>query len=284
LVARNDPTRDRLVPGLGVPGPRIVDFAPVLVLRKWNINDAVNTLLDACERALGAAVEIEFAATLDDAEESARVGFLQVRPLVVAAEQVEVSAEDLQRPDALVSSDAVDSSGGAPPRSGSVAERNTAAADASAPYVLIGFGRWGTSDPWLGIPATWPQVAGARVIVEATLPGFGVELSQGSHFFHNISSAGVGYFSVRESHGRIDWAWLDGGLRSPRARSSGTSDSRHCSAFAWMGERPRDYHQIGPMARTDGSADRSWTRSASAPRTALPLQRSRCAQPPDDGA
>lgn len=229
LVASTyDPTRDRLVPGLGVAGARVVDFAPVLVLRTWNLNDAVNTLLEACERALGAAVEIEFAATLDDQSESARVGFLQVRPLVVAAEQVDVSADELDRAAVVISSDAVMGNGVVndirdvvyvrPDRfearhtrrvAQEVAERNLAAADASAPYILIGFGRWGTSDPWLGIPATWPQVAGAQVIVEATLPGFAVELSQGSHFFHNISSAGVSYFSVRESHGRIDWAWLE---------------------------------------------------------------------------
>ena len=228
VASTYDPTRDRLVPGLGVVGPRVIDFAPVLVLRKWNLNDAVNTLLEACERAVGAAVEIEFAATLDEENETAHVGFLQVRPLVVAAEQIEVSAEELGRPDALITSDAVMGNGAIDdirdivyvrpdrfePRHSrrvalEVAERNLAAADAAAPYILIGFGRWGTSDPWLGIPATWPQVAGARVIVEATLPGFAVELSQGSHFFHNISSAGVSYFSVRESHGRIDWAWLD---------------------------------------------------------------------------
>jgi hypothetical protein len=229
LVASTyDATRDRLVPGLGVAGARVVDFAPVLVLRKWNLNEAVTMLLEACERALGAAVEIEFAATLDEASESARVGFLQVRPLVVAAEQVEVSHDAMDADDVLIASDAVMGNGAMddirdvvyvrPDRFEArytrqvaleVAERNLAAADASARYILIGFGRWGSSDPWLGIPATWPQVAGAKVIVEATLPGFSVELSQGSHFFHNISSAGVSYFSVRESHGRIDWARLE---------------------------------------------------------------------------
>jgi hypothetical protein len=229
LVASTyDPTRDRIVPGLGVPGPRVIDFAPVLVLRTWNVNDAVNRMLDACERAVGAAVEIEFAVTLDPESERARVGFLQVRPLVVAAEQVDVSAEELERPDAVIASDSVMGNGVIEdirdivyvrperfdPRHSrriamEVADRNLAAAESARPYVLIGFGRWGTADPWLGIPATWPQVAGARVIVEATRPGFAVELSQGSHFFHNISSAGVSYFSVRELHGRIDWDWLE---------------------------------------------------------------------------
>lgn len=81
---------------------------------------------------------------------------------------------------------------------------------AGRPYLLIGFGRWGSSDPWLGIPVTWPQISGARVIVEATLPDMHVDASQGSHFFHNMISFHVPYFTVRHTHGgRIDWAWLE---------------------------------------------------------------------------
>ena len=63
-------------------------------------------------------------------------------------------------------------------------------------YLLIGFGRWGSSDPWLGIPVEWSQISGAGAVVEATLPEMNVDLSQGSHFFHNISSFQVSYFSV----------------------------------------------------------------------------------------
>jgi hypothetical protein len=81
----------------------------------------------------------------------------------------------------------------------------------SRPYLLIGFGRWGSSDPWLGIPVNWGQICGAKVIVEATLPSMAVEASQGSHFFHNITSFEVSYFAVShfEKPG-IDWKWLDG--------------------------------------------------------------------------
>jgi pyruvate phosphate dikinase-like enzyme len=228
LVASTyDVARDRLVPGISVRGPRVVDFAPILSLRRWPLHEAVNVLLDACERTSGAAVEIEFAATLDEESDTAQVGFLQVRPLVVAAAQIDVLAADLERADAVVASDAVMGNGACddirdviyvrPDRfearhsraiAREVEARNRAVADAGARCVLIGFGRWGTSDPWLGIPVTWAQVSAARVIVEATLAGFAAELSQGSHFFHNISSAGVMYFSVREAHGRIDWPWL----------------------------------------------------------------------------
>ncbi|MFC1661263.1 hypothetical protein ACFL3S_07385, partial [Gemmatimonadota bacterium] len=79
------------------------------------------------------------------------------------------------------------------------------------PYLLVGFGRWGSSDPWLGIPVTWSQVSGAKTIVEASLEKMNVEPSQGSHFFHNLSSFEVSYFTVRhEQKPGIDWEWLAG--------------------------------------------------------------------------
>ena len=73
---------------------------------------------------------------------------------------------------------------------------NRALVEAGRPYLLVGFGRWGSSDPWLGIPVRWDQISGARGIVEATLPQMNPEPSQGSHFFHNLSSFSVLYFTV----------------------------------------------------------------------------------------
>jgi hypothetical protein len=77
-------------------------------------------------------------------------------------------------------------------------------------YVLLGPGRWGTRDRWLGIPITWPQASYARVIVEYSLENFRVDASMGSHFFHNVTTMNIGYFSVRQdsSDGFIDWPWL----------------------------------------------------------------------------
>ena len=89
--------------------------------------------------------------------------------------------------------------------------------------MLIGFGRWGTSDPWLGVPVTWSQIAGARVIVEASLTGFVADPSQGSHFFHNITSRQVPYFTVKESVGDIlRWERLE-----ERAAAGETDFVRH---------------------------------------------------------
>ena len=79
------------------------------------------------------------------------------------------------------------------------------------PYILIGPGRWGSSDPALGIPVKWPQIAGARLIVETSIPGYRIEPSQGTHFFQNLTSFGVGYFTVDPSNGNgmYDLEYLD---------------------------------------------------------------------------
>ena len=95
-------------------------------------------------------------------------------------------------------------------------------------YLLIGFGRWGSSDPWLGVPVVWGQISGAQVIVEATMQKMNPELSQGSHFFHNLIGFQIPYLSVPHTGaGSIDWGWLEsqqtiretGFVRHVRARA-----------------------------------------------------------------
>jgi len=77
------------------------------------------------------------------------------------------------------------------------------------PFLLMGYGRWGTSDAWAGIPVDWGQISGAKVIVEAPLAGMNSELSQGSHFFHNVTGFGSIFFSAIFWWIPIDWKWLD---------------------------------------------------------------------------
>jgi hypothetical protein len=224
VASTYDPASDRITVGTGTQGPRVVTFAPVLVMNEPPLNELVRKLLGACERQLGAPVEIEFALTL----KPLRFGCLQVRPMVVSDEEINVTDADLRSPGAVVASERVMGNGviasildivyvkpeafeakHTPRVAQELETLNRRLLDESRPYLLIGFGRWGSSDPWLGIPVNWGQVSGARVIVEATLPTMDVELSQGSHFFHNITSFRVSYFSVR--HGgsaAIDWTWL----------------------------------------------------------------------------
>ncbi|MBI5501480.1 MAG: hypothetical protein HY907_14640 [Deltaproteobacteria bacterium] len=228
LVSTYDPESDRLVPGAGRDGPRLVDFAPILKLEELPLNGLLRRLLALSEDAVGGPVELEFAATLDVREGlRGAFGFLQVRPMAVSGEAVQVSEADLDRADAIVTSSSCLGNGtaevtdvvylkpdafeaGATPAIAVELERvNRALLDEGRRYLLIGFGRWGSSEPWLGVPVTWGQIAGVRAMVEATLPQMSPDLSQGSHFFHNLIGCGVFYLCVpRGGERRIDWDWL----------------------------------------------------------------------------
>jgi hypothetical protein len=218
---------DRLTMGIGGRGPRVLDFARLLRLREVPFNELVKKLLEICKEKVNAQVEIELAMIFEGARR-ARLGFLQVRPMVVSGELVEITSGELEQENLLVASDRVMGNGVienihdvvyVKPESfeakwtrriASELERiNASLLSDHRIYVLIGFGRWGSSDPWLGIPVEWGQICAARVIVEATLPTMNTEPSQGSHFFHNITAFRVGYLSVH--HDRrpgIDWEWL----------------------------------------------------------------------------
>ncbi len=216
-----------VVPGIGNPGPRVLDFAPLRLFRDVPLNDVVRRLLARCEEVVGTAVEIEFAADLHPKRGlPARLGFLQVRPMAVADGTVEIDDELMRGPGVVLASDAALGHGELadiedvvlvrPDRFDPAATREIAAEiegldvalrHAGRPYLLIGFGRWGSSDPWLGIPVDYGQIQGARVIVEATLPNMQPDPSQGSHFFQNLIAFHVLYLSVRDRT-RIDFAWL----------------------------------------------------------------------------
>ena len=92
-----------------------------------------------------------------------------------------------------------------------IGEFNKGLVAAQRHYMLVGPGRWGSSDPWLGIPVQWSQISGARIIVEASPPDLHAEPSQGSHFFQNITSLRIGYLTLPPHGGEcaLDWGWLD---------------------------------------------------------------------------
>lgn len=232
IASTYDLERDRVIPGIGAEGPRILNFSPMLVQEQFPLNEVVKAALKAAEHGADAKVEIEFALTLQGGllePLQARLGFLQVRPMLVSDQLVEVTAEDLSNTLALVASEMVMGNGIANDIQDVVFVRPECFSPAETPaialqlerinlelqaqhrrFLLIGFGRWGSSHPSLGIPVDWSQISGARAIVEATLQGMNVEVSQGSHFFHNLSSFGASYFMVRHG-GRhsINWDWLN---------------------------------------------------------------------------
>ncbi|MGD8376400.1 MAG: PEP/pyruvate-binding domain-containing protein [Acidobacteriota bacterium] len=235
LVASTyDPASDRLTPGTGRNGPRAITFAPLLLLQEYPVADLLRDVLRSCEDALGGPVELEFAMVLPRSRtDRVRLGLLQVRPMVGPEEAIEITPAELVAPDVLLASHKAMGNGARDEIrdivyvkpdtfkthhtraiAGEIERLNRELADAARPYLLIGFGRWGSADPWLGIPVVWSQIAGAAVIVEATLPSLNVEPSQGSHFFHNLAAFRVPYLHVHhEAAPSIDWERL--GRMSP---------------------------------------------------------------------
>jgi hypothetical protein len=185
-------------------------------------------------------VEIEFAVeSAASPGTPADFGFLQMRPMALTRELQELEIEDVKPEQALVRSSSVLGNGKMAhirdviavdhkrfDRSKSheiareVASLNARLLSAGIPYILIGLGRWGSADPWLGIPVTWEQISGARVIVESGLTDIKVTPSQGSHFFQNLTSFKIGYFTMNpeEGEGFLDWEWLDA---QPAAEDAG---------------------------------------------------------------
>ncbi len=221
---------DRIKMGILNPGPRILDFAHIVKGEMIPLTLLLKHLLRECAESFGTMVIIEFAMTwTKGAPPPAQFGFLQVRPMVVSDAHVHVAPEQLDGDNVIVASESTLGNGRIDDIRDIVfvkaevfntAHTRTIATDLEKinrmllaqrrSYILIGFGRWGSSDPSAGIPINFAQISGAKIIVEATLPGIEFMISQGSHFFHNITSFKILYFSVSHT-GRhmIDWAWLN---------------------------------------------------------------------------
>jgi len=223
------PQDDKIVFGIAEKGPRLIDFAPILKFDLIPLNKMLQTILKICEDTLERMVEIEFALTLDEKHGSpARFGFLQVRPMVVSEAKVDVSLTELIGERVLIASESAMGNGilenvrdvvyvkpekFSPNQTQVIAaqleEINSRLVASHDAYLLMGFGRWGSSDPQGGIPVKFGQICGAKAIVESTLPEMNFMLSQGSHFFHNITSFRVLYLSVPHwERYTIDWKWL----------------------------------------------------------------------------
>ena len=230
IASTYSPDNDRLSDGIGRPGVRVVTFAPILKHKLFPLSDLLARLLDFGEQGSSAPVEIEFAVNLAVPEgQRPEFGFLQLRPLAMAseAEELEIghvlSSQVVCRSDSVLGNGRIDNLFDAVvvdrdtfDRSRShevaseVARFNDMLQREGRPYLLIGVGRWGSNDPHLGIPVSWYEIAGARAIVESGFKDMQVTPSQGTHFFQNLTSCNVGYFTVNPEAGEgfIDWEWL----------------------------------------------------------------------------
>lgn len=226
VASTYDSANDRLLPGVHQKGPRVVDFAPLLEYDLLPVNEALLQLMELGERHYKSPVEIEFAVSLaqPNSGEKNRLGVLQIRPM-----KESTALPPLEMPDhrsLLVESHRCLGGGTYPPLQDiivmnqsdladskqcaiEIARLNQKLREAKTPYLLMGYGRWGSSDPWLGVPVNWSQICGARGIVEISPPERGIEFSQGSHFFHNLINLGIPYlFIPSHQQNQIDWTWL----------------------------------------------------------------------------
>ena len=221
---------DAVYDGVSRAGKRVVTFAPILKYKAFPLAEILDLLLEMGQWGMGVPVELEFAVNMNaPAGNRKDFALLQMRPLVISHEIEELDVDTKSKEDLICLSTQVLGNGAtngicdavivdiqnferskSRETASEISYLNSKLLESQTPYLLIGVGRWGSLDHWLGIPVTWDQISGASVIVEAGFKDLEVTPSQGSHFFQNITSFRVGYFtvSVFNKDSYIDWDWL----------------------------------------------------------------------------
>ncbi len=231
LASVYDPQNDQVTPGLDVYGPRILNFADILKYNYAPLAKTLEFILDVGKEALGSPVEIEYAMDLTRAENGLPSFYLlQIKPLLGSIGEFNIDMAEMENEEILIF--AVRSMGNGriegvrdivyvknenfdKTKTKQIASEidrlNKKFLKEKENYLLIGPGRWGTRDPYIGIPVNWSQISAAKVIVETSLKNFPLDASLGSHFFHNVTSMNVGYFSIQHDAANefIDWGELN---------------------------------------------------------------------------
>ncbi len=202
--------------GVNYEGKKLVTFSNILKHNVFPLAEILQTVLEIGQKEMGKPVEIEFAVDLNRPANDPKIFYcLQIRPIVDNKETVSSDLEKVQKEDAIIYSKSALGNGVIsdlcdlvyvrpesfnPARNPELAERmgvlNEKFREEKKNYILIGPGRWGSQDPWLGIPVKWPQISAARVIVESGLENYRIDPSQGTHFFQNLTSFRIGYFTI----------------------------------------------------------------------------------------
>jgi hypothetical protein len=207
---------DDLVPGIQGDGPKVIDFANILKYNYLPLAETLQILLKLFKEAMGSPVEIEYALDLDTTENGLPTFYLlQIKPLIRVEQQIDINIGQVDEESIFMYAERGMGNGKIdtirdvvyvdPDKFDKTKTRQMAAEISKLnqyferngnEYILIGPGRWGSRDPFTGIPVLWANISKARVIVEMGLPDFPLDASLGSHFFHNVTSMNVGYFSV----------------------------------------------------------------------------------------
>ncbi len=216
VVSTYDFENNSIRDGMHADGKKIITFSNILNHNSFPLAEIITDLLKISKEAMSNDVEIEFAINLDTPPGEPKIfNYLQVRPIVSSESEFSSASVEADMKDSLLYSEKAMGNGIIkditdivyvktekfnPAHNKLIAAEldtlNQLFREADQNYVLIGPGRWGSSDPWLGIPVKWAQISSARIIVESGLEHFRVDPSQGTHFFHNLTSFGVGYFTI----------------------------------------------------------------------------------------
>jgi hypothetical protein len=219
---------DRLYPGIYEEGSLVIDFGPILQYEALPLTRALKLLLRISEIALGYPVEIEFAVNLGESEsQRTDLVILQIRSMLPLGKSSDIIIEEYNPDKDICYSENALGNGiiediqdiiyvksdfemaKSTRAVCQIRKLNNKLMESKKPYILIGPGRWGSADQWLGIPVIWSDIAGTKVIVEIPFKERTIDPSQGSHFFHDLISSQVGYLITKEEKGNIDYKWLD---------------------------------------------------------------------------
>ena len=217
--------------GTHYDGKKIITFAGPLQFDTFPLAEIVASILKTCQKEMNTPVEIEFACHLDVAPGEPRIfSFLQLRPIVENIDKQQVRIDKVDKDDIIIYSESALGNGEEnniydiiyvkpevfdASKTLLIAEKidalNKKMIKTNTNYILIGPGRWGSSDPWLGVPVKWSQISMAKLIIESGLKDFRIDPSQGTHFFQNLTSFRVGYFTINpyQNDGFYDSAYLD---------------------------------------------------------------------------
>jgi hypothetical protein len=218
---------DQIYPGIYENGYIVVDFAPIINYDSLSLVKALKLLLKLSEIVLGYPVEIEFAVNIPKEEsEPAEIVILQIRNMITPEKNIEINIEQIKRERTLFYSENALGNGiienlkdivyidqelfdlsNSTQVVNQIKNINNKLMDEKKPYVLVGPGRWGSTDPWLGIPVIWSDLAGTKVIVETPYKERHIDPSQGSHFFHDMIASQVVYLITKKEND-IDWKWI----------------------------------------------------------------------------
>jgi len=232
VASTYDRNNNVLRDGIIHPGNRVITFANILQHKTFPLAEILSTLLEIGQREMNNPVEIEFAVNLETPPGTPKIfSFLQIRPIVHTEETQNINLKHIKPGETIIYSEAALGNGlfkgiydlvYIKPDSFNAANNKSVAVEIekinalfvkqAKGYVLIGPGRWGSTDPWLGIPVKWPQISAARIIIESGLKNYRIDPSQGTHFFQNLTSFRVGYFTINPyiKEGYYDVDYLNG--------------------------------------------------------------------------